>query len=486
MPKINRISGIQPTTINKNLSPALDTNRPSRETQELITGLFNKNMMNSPFTRLINQGSMLVDYYQINEAETTYTDVLNFTQDYGKTTRFDKIANFTLYGRGDDLEIDDKGRDPERALALNLTNKQSVILPNTIVPKEHDHIVILAQGNLAKPFMITKVMPIKLIDRDAFLIDYVETSMFEIAQLEERVVNRYMFDASKVGTGMQTIIPEAQANLNADLVGIIDDLQNQYVEAFYNTELDILGFSPTIGDIGAYAKNNSAEIYNHAQFIFNHYANDLMQQNKNILKFGYDRNTLFLTNTYGFDRALINYKTSIYEKLLGRKFVPINEATPKGDEMLITTGGAVIFDYCLGLRNLINDEYGIDYTPKYSYDMKYYLREKSDHLILTTMFNTGITLVDMLNTASFIDPVLKSVHVTYQMFHPVITKFLDMWMENDIKGICSNLNELKDIMVDKDNIDDYMGIPCILLVLDIIYKELNKDSNSSVWRRGKV
>ena len=168
MPKINRINGLQPTVVDKNLAPASSNNRPSREVQELITGLYNKNMINSPFTRLINQGSMLVDYYSINEAETTYTDVLNFTQDYGKTVRFDKVSNFTLYGRGDDLEIDDRGKDAERSLAINLTNKQSVVLPNTIVPKEHDHIVIKAQGSLAKPFMVTKVMPIKLIDRDAF------------------------------------------------------------------------------------------------------------------------------------------------------------------------------------------------------------------------------------------------------------------------------------------------------------------------------
>ena len=484
MPKINRINGLQPTVVDKNLAPASNANRPSREVQELITGLYNKNMINSPFTRLINQGSMLVDYYSINEAETTYTDVLNFTQDYGKTVRFDKVSNFTLYGRGDDLEIDDRGKDAERSLAINLTNKQSVVLPNTIVPKEHDHIVIKSQGSLAKPFMVTKVMPIKLIDRDAFVIDYVETSMFETPALEERVVNRYTFDASKVGSGMQSVIPEAQANLNSELLGIIDDLQSQFVEAFYNVELDVLGFSPTIGDIGSYAKCNSAEIYNHAQFIFNHYANDLMQQNKNILKFGYDRNTLFLTNTYGFDRTLINYKTSLYEKLMQKKFNLMSETVPQGDEMLITTPGAVIFDYSLDLRNLINDEYGIDYTPKYSYDIKFYLREKNDHLILTNLFNTGIILVDMLNTASFIDPTLKSVHVTYQMFHPVITKFLDMWMVNDIKGICTNLKELNNIMVDKDNIDDYLGIPMLLLVLDIIYKELNRDTNTSAWRKG--
>lgn len=484
MPKINRISGMRPITIEKNLAPASNTNRPSREVQELITGLTNKNMINTPFTRLISQGSMLVDYYSINEHETTYTEVLNFTQDYSKTVRFDKISNFSVYGRGDDLEIDDRGKDVERSLAINLTNKQSIVLPNTVIPKEHDHIIIKAHGNLAKPFMVTKVSPIKLIDRDAFLIDYVETSMFDVTQLEERIVNRYEFDASKVGSGMQCIIPEAQADLNGDILSIMDDLQNQYVEAFYNVELDILGFSPTIGDIGSYAKNNSAEIYNHAQYIFNHYANDLMQQNKNILKFGYDRNTLFLTNTYNFDRTLINYKTSIYEKLMQRKFKLMSETVPNGDEMLITTGGAVIFDYSLDLRNLINDEYGIDYIPKYSYDMKFYLREKKDHLILTTMFNTGITLVDMLNTASFIDPVLKSVYITYQMFHPVITKFLDMWMENDIKGICMNLSNLKDIMVDKDNIDDYIGIPMVLLVLDTIYKELNRDTNTSAWRKG--
>lgn len=484
MPKISRIQGLQPTAINKNLAPASPNNRPSREIQELLSGLYNKNMINSPFTRLINQGSILVNYYMINEAETTYTDVLNLTQDYSKTTRFDKISNFVVYGRGDDQEIDDRGRDVERALSINLTNKQSIILPNTIVPKENDHIVLLSHGSLAKPFKVTKVMPIKLIDRDAFLIEYAESTMFDVEGLEERIVNRYSFDASKVGSGMQSIIPEAQANANSEILSVMGDLQSQYVEAFYNVELDILGFSPTIGDIGSYAKDNSYEIYNHAQFIFNHYANDLMQQNRNILKFGYDRNTLFLTNTYKFDRTLVNYKTCIYEKLVRREFKLCSERPPKGDEMLVTTAGSVIFDYSLSLRNLIIDEYNNDYTPKYSYDMKYYLREKNDHLILTTMFNTGIILVDMLNTASFIDPALKSCHVTYQLMHPVITRFLDYWMDNDIRAIITHLPDLKNLMIDKDNIDDYMGIPMLLIVLDIIYKELNRDTNTSSWRKG--
>ena len=152
--------------------------------------------------------------------------------------------------------------------------------------------------------------------------------------------------------------------------------------------------------------------------------------------------------------------------------------------MLVTTPGAVIFDYSLNLRNLINDEYNDNYIPQYSYSIKFYLRERSDHLILTTMFNTGITLVDMLNTASFIDPTLKSCHVTYQLMHPVITKFLDKFMENDIEYICNNVKELHKLMVDKDNIDDYIGIPMILLVLDLIYRELNRDTNGSVWQRG--
>lgn len=482
MPKVSRISGLQPTIVDKNLAPA--SSRPTKEAQELLTGLVNKNMLNSPFTRLINQGAIIVDYYSINENETTYTSVLNLTQDYKKTMRFDKISSFSLYGRGDETEIDDRGKDSERALSINLTMKQSIVLPNTIVPKENDHIVLLSHQNLAKPFKVTKVMPIKLIDRDAFLIEYSESTIFDIQGLEERIVNRFIFDASKVGTGMQCILPENQANLNNNLLAVIDELQSQYVEAFYSVEYDILGFSPTIGDIGTYAKDNTAEIYNHAQFVFNHYANDLMQQNKNIFKFGYDKNTLFLTNTYGFDRTLINYKTCIYEKLLNKDFKLNSENPPKGDEMLVTTPGAVIFDYSLNLRNLINDEYNDNYIPQYSYSIKFYLRERSDHLILTTMFNTGITLVDMLNTASFIDPTLKSCHVTYQLMHPVITKFLDKFMENDIEYICNNVKELHKLMVDKDNIDDYIGIPMILLVLDLIYRELNRDTNGSVWQRG--
>ena len=57
-------------------------------------------------------------------------------------------------------------------------------------------------------------------------------------------------------------------------------------------------------------------------------------------------------------------------------------------------------------------------------------------------------------------------------------------MENDIEYICNNVKELHKLMVDKDNIDDYIGIPMILLILDLIYRELNRDTNGSVWQRG--
>lgn len=460
--------------------------RPTREAAELAIGVATRNYVNSPFTALFNQGSVIVDYYAIDENETTYTETLNLTQNYHKTVRFIKIENFVIFGRGDDQELDDKGPNFERALQLNLTPKQSIVQAETLKPKENDHIVIKSQLGLSKPFRVTNVLPGKVIDRDAFRIDYQETTMFTIDELEERVTKRLAFDSSKLGTNQSSIVDAKTMASNSEIEATIDNIQKQFVDTFYNVQYDILGFSPSFGDMGALTKYANAHIYMHDQFIFNHYANDLMQQTHQVLKFGYDRNTLFLTNTYKYDKEIVNYRTSIYETLLRRKFTLRENLQLDGTEQLVTTEEAQVLDFALDVRDVINDTYGIDYTSKYVYAMKYYLRPHTDHLILTHIFNTGITLVDMINSINFISPVLASTYVTYEIKHPILTQFFDKFMDNDYDWIRSNMSLLEEYYVDKDNIDDYMGAPLLLLVLEKVYADNNKKDNVSSWLKGVV
>lgn len=453
-----------------------------RASIELQIGLNNRKWYESPVTSLISAPSVLCDYYRINKNETTFTETLNMTQSHSKTNRFDKISNFVMYGRGSE-SLEDKP-DAEKRLSINLANQQSIIVGVAFVPIEGDHIIL--HGNtVKKPYMVEKVTPLKLIDREVWQIDYRETERFTASELEERVVNRFNFDSGAIGSGLNPIVPSDLSDKRDKCEEAIKSLNKSFIDTFYDIEHDVLGFSPSFGSASGagieISNTQYAELFNKTKYIFNHYVNPFMQDKHRILKYGFDRNDLMLSNIYKFDREEVNYKTSLYQKLLKRQFKKMGEVIINGTEDLITDDSSVLLDVSEAIKDIIHRDDGYDYIPKYDYSIKFYLRRRSNHLILTTLFNSGIILVDMMNTASFVDPELRSHYVTYRLTSPRICEFLDMWMDNDIDGIISNIDKLDDILIDKDNIDDYIGIPLLMIVVEESLNSINKDIKSKTY-----
>lgn len=442
--------------------PSTNTARPSREDAELQIGLNNKVWYDSPITSLLSAATVLCDYWSVNGNETTFTETANLTEDHKKSKRYTLIKNVTMYERTAD-EIEDQNQATERRLRIDLADKTSIILGGTFIPKEFDHIILHSHKNMGVggiPFMVTKVIPRKLIDKEVYQIEYKASSIYQSEEdLIKGTVKTMIYKSGNIGSGSAVVIDEETDIALGNIETTIDNIQNQLVEAFYDT------------DLGTYAFRSSL----YGNYIFNYYANDMMQEKHQLLKFGYNNNTLFFTNIYKFDRETANYNTSYYEKMLNRDFKLLEDTFPEAGDNLVTSGAASIFHQVLDIRDAINNEYN-KYIPKYSYNLKLYLRQKSNHLIFSPLYNTDLILVDLLNNAGFVDPLLKSSCYTYEIRHPLLCQFFDAWMDKNDQWIHQNLKLLYNYHPDKDNIDDYIGATLLLLILRQFYKEVSKDT----------
>lgn len=466
------------------VSAKFNTGRNTRAQSESIIANNNKSLLETSLSSMTSQSQYTVDYFSINGPETTYTETLNLTLNRHKTERFTLIYDLILHGSSTE-DLEDK-KDTERKLAINLANKEFIVPVGSIEPKIGDHLVLKIQGSVGelKPYEVTDVQAVKYNYKEVWKIIIGETHAYTLSELMDRVVKKMNYVDGNVGSGMASLIDTNTKAASDKILAVMDALQSSYVEAFYDVQSDTLGFEPTLGSFDSSGRWESVEgtckrVYKN-QFIFNHYANDLMQQKNQVLKFGHDKNVLFVSNVYGFDRTEINYKTSMYNDLIKRKYKPINEVFAGPNDDLIQGDTTVLFKQVLALRDFILEEDDFDYEPRYSYNKKFYMRRREEHLILTPYFNTGKILVDMLNTTSFIDD-LKNNYATYELKSPRICKILDLFMDDNKAELVSNLDILDELYVDKDNIDDYMGVPLLLLALSEVYYELNKDKSVGTY-----
>ena len=121
------------------ISANITSPRPTREQAELQIGLNNKTWYDSPITSMMNNPSVISDWWNINSNETTFSETANLMKSKTDSTRFNYIEGFVHYGRSSQ-EIEDKP-DTERRLAINLADGQTMILGGTIEPKEGDHFI---------------------------------------------------------------------------------------------------------------------------------------------------------------------------------------------------------------------------------------------------------------------------------------------------------------------------------------------------------
>lgn len=433
------------------------TKRNDRASVETTIANNNKEYYNT-FTKAVSAPSVLCTYFPINEDYTSYSESTKNIKDNATGKKFDMIKNFVIYERdGDDLQDSD---NDERRISINLASKTSFIQPGVLRPKEGDHLILSSQGSIASPYQVTKVVPRKFLDKEIWEIQYSESTVYSIDALLVRVVRRRVYISENVGTNSAVIVDEDKAEKLSTISQIVDKLVTKFVETFYDEKYDQIVFKP----------------YGHDDYHFNYYANDRMQQVMSLLKYGYDKNTLFIKNVYDYDAVENNYDMSLYTSLIDKLFIPRDEYEDDESVGLITSDASKILLKSFDDREKIFAEYrGVKgYDSKYIYNTRLYLRSKANHLILTRYYNSKVTLVDMFDSAGFFDNKLKSSWVDYQVKSPYICKFLDWYMDGAFDCIVSNITLLKRYSPSKYNIDDFLGIPLLILALQETINQSNK------------
>ena len=447
----------------------VNSSRPDRATIETESAVA-KRMMYTKFIQLITASSVQVDYFSINYDETTYSENINQIKNQLTAKHFDLIEGFVIYDRGGQ-DLGDKTEPGERTISISLESKQSIILMNTIYPKEGDHFIMKSQGKIAKPYMVTKVQPEKFMDNEVWVISYSESSQFNLQQLMDRVVNTYEYVAGNIGSARGSILEKGSNSLITEVEAWADSINKMYVELFYDNLYSVLRFKPL----------------NNPNFFYEYYCNSKMQDDggEQILKYGMSRSTLMLINTYDFDNTESDYMDSLYRSLRERYFEERACYQEYGDENKITSVYTEIFNEALKLRELIFGDYrGVpSYTSKYVFGTRLYFRGKSNHRILTRFYNSSITLIDMFNKPSYFDPLLRSQWVWYEIASPYILPILDMYMDSDYKGILNHVKtKMRRFRPDKNNIDDFFGVPLMLLAIKDAVDNVARSADSKTYR----
>ena len=413
------------------------------------------------FMRATSAPSVLCTYWSIDGSTSYSESTKNVKLNHG-AKKFVKIKDFVIYNY-DSEDIEDKTTD-DRRLSINLASKSSFLQPGSILPKEGDHLLLANQGAIAKPYQVTKVTPLKFLDKEIWNIEYSESTVFTLDELNAHVIETKVYVGANSGTGGSALIDEDVKDV-VDLANeVVDKIQTKYVEQFYDVQMDALVFKP---------------YEQHGKLHLNYYANDKMQDYYGVLKFGYDRNKLFIQNVYGFDAIEENYDKSLYGTLIDRFFEERVDYCPDPTNGKASSDAAISILKCMELRERIFAEYrGFrEYTSKYVFNTRLYLRPKTEHMILTRYYNSGVMFVDMFDTAGFFDARLKKSWVDYEITSPVILPVLDMYMDEKWDDILAYCKKLKRYNPSKFCIDDYMGVPLMLICINtaIAKKTDNKD-----------
>ena len=89
----------------------------------------------------------------------------------------------------------------------------------------------------------------------------------------------------------------------------------------------------------------------------------------------------------------------------------------------------------------------------------------------------------MFNKPSYFDPLLKSQWIWYEIASPYILPILDMYMDSDYKGILNYVKtKMRRFRPDKNNIDDFFGVPLMLLAIKDAADNVAKAADSKTYR----
>lgn len=474
----------------------LEAPSTSRARAELTLADNFKKMIGGRIPDMINLPASAIDLFHINKKETTYSEATKATTDV-RANMFDLIEGVPTYGVPTRREVQDGSKD-DRKLALKIEQEGQMLIPYCdVTPVVMDHFYAYSFADIDDHlFVITKVEKQFLIDRDFHLVTYSPSPYFKYSDIMKQVVNTYVFEEDKGtganGTGVEAsqIVAKGDKVSKDEVENKIKELNDKFIDTFYNEERDSLIFLPSSSlstlvpkEIdGVNLDPSWLELYKIRKMGFIYYSLIDLQLNYPIMEYSIDRNILFLEPPYPLYGAKSSYKGSLYDRLIRKDFKKIGVVSDKKnlfknrkeiEEEVIGNPSAYAFKYFCKVRDRLNYEYELnDYEVKYDYSCWFYFKMYKKHNALTRYWNTGIAVNYLLHNTYIEDDYEKTGVAKYTLTHNIATKFMDMYMDGDTKGIVDNLYLLDYYIFDRENIDDYIGVPLVILVLKLTLGDL--------------
>lgn len=260
----------------------------------------------SPISRFIDQTPTFVDYYHIDNSETTadvgYKTAFSII---GKRSplRFKKIKDFPLYGINPivlNLEEDDQGLDTS-------FEDDAVIVPGTIRPLENDFFTIHTSNDVYL-FRVTALNYDSIMSDNYYKISYKFESLDEttISNLKEQVISEYTCLLENIGTEKQCILESGVKELIDNIDTMYSDMANTYISVFYNERHNVF-----LGESGP------------NQFIYDPYQTAFINKHK-LFNRKTDLETLLLTEQITDNKARIKYEKSVYRFIERRNHKLVN------------------------------------------------------------------------------------------------------------------------------------------------------------------
>lgn len=260
----------------------------------------------SPVARLIDQTPTFVDYYHIDNSETTldtgYKDAFSII---GKRSpiRFNKISNFPLYGINPIvLQLDDTDQGLDSTF-----EDEAIVVPGTIKPLENDFFIIPTLND-AYIFRVTSINYDSIMADNYYKIGYRldDLSNEKLEDLGKQVIEEYTCLLENIGTENKCII-EADVKESIDKIDeMYSDMCNTYISLFYNERHNVF-----LGENGP------------NQYLYDPFQTEFINKHQ-LFNRRKDYQTLLLTEQVSDSKFKIKYEKSVYRFIERRNYKLVN------------------------------------------------------------------------------------------------------------------------------------------------------------------
>lgn len=414
----------------------------------------------TPIADMVNLTPLLSIYFAKDVYNTTYGNNTKESKNIRETDRYIEIENVPLYMNGG-KDIDSDGQQ-DRAINIHLTSKTFYLLPmNEIVPKEGDHLILKIQGKYAYPYMITKVTPVLLAEKPGFEVEMSQSNVWSsINEIRENVTKTLVYKGYQDGKGSRVIMEKDIDQMIETLNNVFSYLSKSYTDTFYDNEYDVLYISN---------KDKYNDNIHYTRTLYYLVSMAKLQEYNPVLTYGFDMNKLFLTLPVKPDLEEPNYKFSIFYKMLTKNFC---KRRPSMMLHALDNDGYQHMLDIISERSYYNEIDGLKYTPKYSYSTKFYIKPHYKHSILSRFYNVEDVICEIYETVKP-NSSLTWNYISYELLSPTITYFLDLYMDGEVDTFIKDIGKLERYVVYKENIDDFIGIPLLLITIKSMINDLN-------------